>query len=110
MLLVDSRSIEKGGGRCARYLRDRAPLHLVFKRRLGSRSLALKAERRIKRLSKHQKAQIARSRPSNGQLIARLGIHSENGSLENARSADNMKKVLESRRREPFGASDTAVD
>ncbi len=68
------------GGRCARYLRGRAPLQLVFKRRLRSRRLALKAERRIKRLPKHQKEQIVRSNPSRGKLIVQLGIQTGKGS------------------------------
>ena len=65
---------QTGGGRCARYLRGRAPLRLVFKRRLGNRSLALKAERRIKSLPKYKKEQIVQSNPSRGALIARLAI------------------------------------
>jgi len=71
---------QSDGGRCARYLRGRAPLRLVFKRRLGSRSLALKAERRIKGLPKHQKEGIVRSNLSKRDLIARLAIQTGNGS------------------------------
>jgi putative endonuclease len=71
---------QSGGVRCARYLRGRAPLQLVFKRRLGSRSLALKAERRIKGLPKARKEQIVRSNPSRGRLIALLGVRAGNGS------------------------------
>jgi putative endonuclease len=67
------------GGRCARYLRGRAPLRLVFKRRLGTRSLALKAERRIKKLPRHQKEKIVRCNPNRRELIARLGIQTGNG-------------------------------
>ena len=78
---------QTGAGRCARYLRGRAPLRLVFKKRLGNRSLALKAERRIKRLPKHKKEQIVRSNPSRGALIARLGISRNNGICCAGRSA-----------------------
>lgn len=70
---------QSGGSRCARYLRGRAPLQLAFRRRLGSRSLALKVERRIKRLPKCEKEQIVRSNPSRGRLLALLGIHAGNG-------------------------------
>jgi putative endonuclease len=70
---------QTGGGRCARYLRGRGPLKLVFVRRLGSRSLALKAERCIKRLPKHQKEKIVRTNPSRSGLIERLGIRTNNG-------------------------------
>lgn len=67
---------QSNGGRCARYLRGRGPLRLVFKRRLGSRSLALKVERRIRRLRRHQKDEIVRSNPTRWELIERLAIQS----------------------------------
>jgi putative endonuclease len=63
-----------GGGKCARSLRGKGPLRLVYKRRLGERSLALKVERRIKSLSKERKEEIVRSKPNKRDLIARLGI------------------------------------
>ncbi len=62
------------GGRCARYLRGRAPLKLVFDRRIGDRSLALKAEWRIKRLPKREKERIARSGPSRKALLERFAV------------------------------------
>jgi len=65
---------QSDGGRGARYLRGRAPLRLVFKKRLGTKSLALKAERRIKKLPKHQKEKIVRSNPGRRELIAQLEI------------------------------------
>ena len=40
------------GKRGAKYLRGRAPLELVLRRELGDRSLALKVELRIKKLSR----------------------------------------------------------
>jgi len=63
-----------GGPRCARRLRGRGSLRLVYKRRLGSLSLALRAERGIKKMRKLDKEQIVRSNPGRGKLIARLGI------------------------------------
>jgi putative endonuclease len=65
---------ESQGDRCARYLRGRAPLQLVFQRRIGSRSLALQAERRLRRLRKHEKEEIARSRIGARRLLARLAL------------------------------------
>ena len=62
------------GRRCARYLRGRAPLRLVFQRRIGERSLALRAERRLRRLRKQQKEEIARSRISGRELLAQLAL------------------------------------
>ena len=73
---VDRRLAEHrtGGTRCARYLRGKGSLRLVYKRRLGGLGLALRAERCIKRLRKLQKEQIVRSNPGRSELIARLGI------------------------------------
>ena len=53
-------------GTGARYVRGRGPLQLVLQRKIGSRSLALKVERHIKRQSKaakeHLIARAARQR------------------------------------------------
>jgi putative endonuclease len=42
----------------SKYLRGRGPLTLVFQKRLGTRSLALKAESKVKRLSREKKERI----------------------------------------------------
>jgi putative endonuclease len=47
-----------GGPKAARFLRANPPQELVFKRRIGSRSLALKVEYRFKRLPKRDKEAI----------------------------------------------------
>ena len=47
-----------GSPKAARYLRANPPLELVFRRRIGSRSLALKAEYRFKQLPKLDKEAI----------------------------------------------------
>ncbi|WP_347273420.1 GIY-YIG nuclease family protein [Candidatus Kuenenia sp.] len=39
----------------AKYLRGKAPLTLVMKKKIGSRSMALKMEARVKKLSKIKK-------------------------------------------------------
>jgi putative endonuclease len=44
--------------RCARYLRGRSPLVLVFSCGVSSHSAALRLERRLKRLSKTQKERL----------------------------------------------------
>ena len=51
-----------GGPRAARFLRAHPPRELVFNRRIGSRSLALKVEYRFKRLAKRDKEAIIRTR------------------------------------------------
>lgn len=57
---VDRRLAEhRGGGDAAsKYLKGKAPLMLLFQKRLGSRSLALKVERRVKMLSREKKEQM----------------------------------------------------
>jgi len=55
---VDRRFAEHQSGKGAKYLRGRAPLKLAFKKRIGSRSLALKVERLIKRLPKNKKERV----------------------------------------------------
>ncbi len=42
----------------AKYLRGRGPISLVFETMIGSRSLALKVERLVKRLPKHKKERL----------------------------------------------------
>jgi putative endonuclease len=46
------------GKRGAKYLRGRGPLELVMRRELGDRSLALKVELRIKKLSRKAKKNL----------------------------------------------------
>lgn len=45
----------KMGKQGSKYLRGRGPLELVFQKKIGSKSLALKIEQKIKKLSKSQK-------------------------------------------------------
>ena len=47
-----------GGPKAARYLRANPPTEVVFKRRIGSRALALKVEYRFKQLPKRDKEAI----------------------------------------------------
>lgn len=62
------------GSRGAKCLRSQAPLHLVYQIALGERSLALRAERRVKRLPKHRKEHIVAKRPPARQLLTMLGL------------------------------------
>ena len=45
----------------AKYLRGRGPLVLVFQKKLGSRSLALGVESKVKKLSKARKEDLIRA-------------------------------------------------
>jgi putative endonuclease len=50
-----------GGPKAAKFLRANPPRKLVLKRRIGSRSLALKVEYRFKQLPKRDKETIVRA-------------------------------------------------
>lgn len=45
----------KGCSRGSKYLRGKAPLELVLKRKIGDKGLALKVEDRVKKLTKIKK-------------------------------------------------------
>ena len=57
---VERRFAQHQGNRDSgsKYLRGRGPLTLVFQKRVADRSQALKAEARVKRLSKGKKEQL----------------------------------------------------
>ncbi len=46
----------------AKYLRGRGPLMLVFQKKLGGRSLALRVESKVKKLSKAKKEELIRTK------------------------------------------------
>jgi len=50
---------DKGEG--AKYLRGRRPLTLVFQKKVGSRSLAMGVESKVKKLSKARKEELIKS-------------------------------------------------
>lgn len=61
-------------GRGARFLRGRGPLEVVYRRRIGARGLALRAESRLKRRSRADKLAIVAARPSRRGLLRALGV------------------------------------
>jgi putative endonuclease len=67
----------EGGARGARYLRGRAPLELVYRLPVGSRSRALQLERRLKGLTKEEKERVVRAGPDADELSRRLGLGEE---------------------------------
>lgn len=62
------------GKQGAKYLRSKGPLRVVYQVVLGSRSLASKAEYRIKKLSKSRKEKIVADKPERQALLAFLKI------------------------------------
>jgi putative endonuclease len=53
---------QQNNGAGAKYLRGRGPLELVFQKKLGSRSLALGVESKVKKLSKARKEDLIGTR------------------------------------------------
>ncbi len=62
---------KKGAG--AKYLRGRGPLVLVFQKKLGSKSLALGVENKVKKLSKARKEELIRTRECIEKIIQQVG-------------------------------------
>ena len=58
--------------RGSKYLRGRGPLELVFQSKIGDRSLATRAEARIKGLGKEAKERLIASRGGLRNLLADL--------------------------------------
>lgn len=63
-------------GRGARFTRGCKSLVLAYDCEIGSRSLALKAELRVKRLSKACKERLVRNRPDRQRLLEMLDLAS----------------------------------
>jgi len=57
----------------AKYLRGRGPLMLVFQKKLGSRSLALGVETKVKKLSKARKEELVRTSKHIVAIIKQVG-------------------------------------
>ena len=62
------------GNAGSKYLKGRGPLSLVFQEKLGSKSLALKVERRVKRMSKARKEKLIKVSSYVLQIVNRLSI------------------------------------
>lgn len=62
------------GSAGSKYLKGRSPLTLVFKKKLGSKSLASKVERKVKKLSKVRKEKLIRTKKDIEVMIKRAGL------------------------------------
>ncbi len=60
---------QKNNDAGAKYLRGRGPLVLVFQSKLGSRSLALGVESKVKKLSKARKEELIRTKKHIDEII-----------------------------------------
>ena len=53
----------------AKYLKGRGPLELVMRKKMGSRSLALRVERKVKKLPKARKEKLLKGRKHLQEII-----------------------------------------
>jgi len=57
------------GPKCAKYLRGKSPLKLVFKKKVGTKSIALKAEAQLKKRTRGKKMGLVQKRFSLKTLL-----------------------------------------
>jgi len=67
---------QKNNGAGAKYLRAREPLVLVFQKKLGSRSLALGVESKVKKLSKDRKEELVKANKHIDDIIEQVNSQS----------------------------------
>jgi len=65
---------EQAGERGSKYLRSKGPLELAYQTRIGDRSLALRVERCVKKLTKEKKERIVTMTPAGKELLKFLGL------------------------------------
>ena len=58
---VERRVADHLANKGAKYLRGRGPLKLVFKKQVGEKGRALKVERKVKRLPRHEKEALIKT-------------------------------------------------
>ena len=58
---VERRLTDHVANKGSKYLRGRGPLKVVFKKKVGQKGQALKAERKIKRLPRHKKETLVQT-------------------------------------------------
>ena len=63
---------QENNGAGAKYLRSRGPLVLAFQKKLGSRSLALAVESKVKKLSKARKEELIRANTRIDEIIKQI--------------------------------------
>ena len=56
---------QEGGAKAAKYLKGKKPLKLVFHKKIGSHSQALKAEAKIKKWPKEKKESLIKNNANN---------------------------------------------
>ncbi len=72
---VARRFADHQGNGGARYLRGKGPLVLVYQKKIGSRSLALGVEGKVKKLSKAKKEELTRANTLIEKIIGQVSSH-----------------------------------
>jgi len=72
-----------GGRKGSRYLRGKAPLKLVMKKKVGNRSMALKIEAKVKKLPKTKKELLVDGRVKIREIKREINSSSSNKTLDN---------------------------
>lgn len=80
------------GRLCARYLRGRAPLQLMFSCEVADRTSALKLEYRVKQLSKHEKLRLIQGELNPRDLMSSDPLLAGRTSLPCMSSHQNSEK------------------
>ena len=76
---VERRLEQHRAGCGSKALRGRGPLELVYRRKLGDRSLASRVEHGLKRLAKTEKEALVRASPSRRRLLLWLDLEGRAG-------------------------------
>lgn len=71
---VQRRLQQHSEGKGAKALRGKGPLTIVYRRRIGAHGLALRAEKRLKQLSRADKDALVARNPRCSTLLRLLGI------------------------------------
>ena len=70
---------QEGGRKGSKYLRGKTPLELVLKRKIGSKSIALKVENRVKRMTKAEKEMFVSGKINMRHINKQLTKHQTKG-------------------------------
>ena len=81
---VERRFADHQANKGAKYLRGKGRLKLVFKKRIGTHSLALKIERRVKRLSKIKKEGLVSTGIGIEEMVGRIKAYPAKGGKADA--------------------------
>jgi putative endonuclease len=71
-------------GKGSKYLRGKAPLQLVMKKKIGNKSLALKVENKMKKLTKVKKEMVVEGKIRIKEIINEICLNTKNKTPDTA--------------------------